>query len=225
MKTFTKNQLESMLAKHAAWIRGEAGGMQADFRDADLRWSNFIDADLRWANFSGANLSESCLSGANLCKANLRKANLRKANLSGVCFRGTDLSEADLSEADLSDAELSAANLHEADLSEADLSDANLKHAFLNRANLNGANLSGAVLTNAALPAGPAFQASAGKHLLTVYDGIAWIGCIKMPLKSLLRNYKEIGAEHGYSKPDIAIYGELLKLAAKHQSRVKRGIK
>jgi hypothetical protein len=185
MKTFNATKLAGILRRHAAWLRGDARGVRADF--------------------SGANLRGVCLCGANLSEANLSLANLHGAGLTG--------------------ANLSWANLHEADLSEADLSDANLKHAFLNRANLNGANLSGAVLTNATLPAGPAFQASAGKHLLTVYDGMAWIGCIKMPLKSLLRNYKEIGAEHGYSKAEIAIYGELLKLAAKHQSRVKRGIK
>jgi hypothetical protein len=101
--------------------------------------------------------------------------------------------------------------------------DAGGVRADLSRADLSCAYLGNALLTNTTLPG--VFQASAGKHLLTVYDGIAWIGCIKMPLKSLLRNYRKIGAERGYSKAEIAVYGELLKLAAKHQSRVKRGIK
>ena len=56
MKTYTPDELKKTLADHAAWLRGEAGGTQADLSGANL-WD---------ANLSGANLSGAILRGANL---------------------------------------------------------------------------------------------------------------------------------------------------------------
>ena len=72
-------ELKTLLALHAKWIRGEEGGERA--------------------NLSGANLSRADLSGANLSRANLIRADLSVADLSGA-----DLSRADLSGAYLSGA-------------------------------------------------------------------------------------------------------------------------
>ena len=79
-----KEELETVLADHAKWLRGE-GGSRANLRDADLR-----RADLRSAN----------LSRADLRSANLSHVDLRDADLSHVDLRSTNLSGADLSHND-----------------------------------------------------------------------------------------------------------------------------
>ena len=72
MKTYTKDELDKILADHALWLKGE-GGEQANLSWANLRW-----ADLSWANLRDANLR-----GANLSDADLRDADLSDANLRG----------------------------------------------------------------------------------------------------------------------------------------------
>ena len=109
------------LAKHAAWLENEPGGVRivtevgADLIYANLRGANLRDANLRGANLRGANLRDADLIGADLIGADLSYANLRDADLSYA-----DLSDADLSYADLSYADLSYANLRDADLSYAE---------------------------------------------------------------------------------------------------------
>jgi len=67
MRTFTKEQLSEILAKHKAWLNNEEGGERANLRNANLSC-----ADLSDANLSNANLSYADLSDANLRNANLR---------------------------------------------------------------------------------------------------------------------------------------------------------
>ncbi len=109
-------ELKIILANHDVWRRGEAGGVRANFRDADLRY-----ADLRGVDLVRANLCEANLVGANLSEADLRDANLKDANLS----------EADLRYADLRGAYLFEANLRRANFREANLLEANLSGAYL----------------------------------------------------------------------------------------------
>ena len=61
MRTFTKEQLAELLAKHRAWLNNEAGGERADLSSADLS-----SADLRFVNLRYANLSYADLSSADL---------------------------------------------------------------------------------------------------------------------------------------------------------------
>ena len=75
----TKEELQSILTLHSAWLRGEAIGKQADLRYADLS-----SADLSYADLSSADLRYADLSSANLSSANLRSADLRYANLSSA---------------------------------------------------------------------------------------------------------------------------------------------
>ena len=75
--TVTIQDLPTILASHAIWARGEAGGERANLSDADLRY-----ADLRNANLRGADLRYADMRGADLSGANLRGANLSDANLS-----------------------------------------------------------------------------------------------------------------------------------------------
>ena len=103
----TKDELKQVLAVHAKWVRGEAGGVQANLRSADLRSANLRSADLR--------------------SADLRSADLRSANLSGASLYGANLGGADLRSADLRSAGLYGANLSGASLYGANLSGANLK--------------------------------------------------------------------------------------------------
>jgi len=114
--------LDKILAKHAAWLRGEPGGQRADLCGADL-----------------------C--GARLCGASLRGADLREASLCWADLRGADLRGANLSEADLHGANLHGVNLSEANLSRANLDRANLSEAHLRGADLRGADLRGANLS------------------------------------------------------------------------------
>ena len=40
MRTFTKEQLAELLAKHRAWLNNEDGGERADLSSADLRYAD-----------------------------------------------------------------------------------------------------------------------------------------------------------------------------------------
>ena len=79
--THNGQKLGDILAKHALWSNGRAGGERANLRganlqDADLHCANLQDADLHRANLQGANLHRANLQGANLQGAALRGANL-----------------------------------------------------------------------------------------------------------------------------------------------------
>ena len=131
MKSYTTDELATVLANHAKWLRGEAGCVRA--------------------NLSGANLTSANLTGADLTSAYLRGADLRDANLADANLSGADLTGAYLRGANLADANLSGANLTSAYLSVADLTSAYLRGAYLRGANLRGAYLTGADLTSAYL--------------------------------------------------------------------------
>ena len=78
--------LDRVLARHAAWLRGDPDGERANLRDADLRNADMRNADLRVADLTNADLSG---------------ADLRNADLSSAVLRGADLTNADLRNADL----------------------------------------------------------------------------------------------------------------------------
>jgi hypothetical protein len=132
----TPEELEIILADHAAWLADSSRGTRA----------NLTRADLTGANLTRANLTRADLSEANLTWANLSEANLTRADLTGA-----NLTRADLTGANLSWAYLTGAYLSWAYLSRANLTGANLSWAYLTRANLTGANLSWAYLTVADL--------------------------------------------------------------------------
>ena len=50
MRTFTKEQLAELLAKHRAWLNNEDEGERANLSSADLSCANLSSANLRSAN-------------------------------------------------------------------------------------------------------------------------------------------------------------------------------
>ena len=70
----TAAEQQEVIRLHGMWRRGEAGGVRADLRCANLYRADLYGADLRCANLYGANLR---------C-ANLYGANLRGAKRGGV---------------------------------------------------------------------------------------------------------------------------------------------
>ena len=106
MRTFKKEQLSEILAKHKAWLNNKEGGERADLRYADLSYADLSCAGLRYAD----------LSYADLHNADLRYADLRYADLSYADLRNADLSYADLRNVDLRNADLHNADLRYADL-------------------------------------------------------------------------------------------------------------
>ena len=90
-------ELKTLLALHAKWIRGEEGGERANLSGANLSGANLSRADLSGANLSGAYLSRADLSVADLSWANLIRADLSGANLSGANLSVAYLSGAYLS--------------------------------------------------------------------------------------------------------------------------------
>jgi hypothetical protein len=77
MRTFTKEQLSEILAKHKAWLNNEEGGEIANLRNANLSYADLSYADLSYADLRDANLRNANLSYADLSYADLRNANLR----------------------------------------------------------------------------------------------------------------------------------------------------
>jgi len=50
MKTYTKEELKEILAKHHLWLEDEDSGERADLRSANLRYSDLRSADLRYSD-------------------------------------------------------------------------------------------------------------------------------------------------------------------------------
>jgi hypothetical protein len=143
--SYTPAELSEILAKHAEWLRGAAGGTRAYLTGADLAGANLTDA----------NLTDADLTGAYLTGADLAGANLTDAYLAGAYLTGANLTDAYLADADLTGADLAGANLTDAYLAGADLAGANLRGANLAGANLRGADLAGANLAGAEWEATP----------------------------------------------------------------------
>ena len=156
MKSYTTDELATVLANHAKWLRGEAGCVRAnltgaDLRDAYLAGANLTGADLRDANLAGANLADANLAGADLRDAYLAGAYLVDAYLAGANLAGAYLTGAYLADAYLAGAYLAGAYLVDANLVDANLAGAYLAGAYLVDANLTGANLVDAYLAGANL--------------------------------------------------------------------------
>lgn len=81
MKTYTKDELTTILTEHKNWLDGK-DGKRANLSYANLYSADLRNADLSYANLSYANLGYADLRNANLYSANLYSANLSYANLS-----------------------------------------------------------------------------------------------------------------------------------------------
>jgi uncharacterized protein YjbI with pentapeptide repeats len=87
MKTYTAEELATVLEAHSAWQAGTGRGQRAYLSGSDLR-----GAYLRGAYLSGAYLSGSDLSGSDLSGSDLSGSNLSGCDLSGSNLRGSNLS-------------------------------------------------------------------------------------------------------------------------------------
>ena len=106
MKTYTKQELDVIIAKHKLWIDCKEGGEKADLRGADLRYADLRGVDLYSANLRYADLRETNFTNADLRYADICEANLRGANLSYANLYGSNLTDANLSGANLTNAEI-----------------------------------------------------------------------------------------------------------------------
>lgn len=126
-------ELESVLASHADWIRQvlepgqDLGAGRANLKGNDLRDYSLEGVDLRSANLEGCDLSSCNLIGANLAGCNLTRANLK----------GADLRRARLRRANLSHANLEGALLQEADLRQVTFEGSNFESSSLKGAKLD----------------------------------------------------------------------------------------
>ena len=91
MKTYTSDELKSILESHVRYLVRDNAGERANLRYANLEY-----ASLGGANLVGANLVGADLRGANLEGANLKGAKLEGANLGGAKLEGANLVGADL---------------------------------------------------------------------------------------------------------------------------------
>jgi Pentapeptide repeats (8 copies) len=142
MKTYTEEELRTILILHEKWVNNKEGGQRADLSDSDLSHSDLSDSDL-----SDSDLSDSDLSHSDLSYSDLSHSNLFNSNLSGAGLSGANFSDADLSHSDLSHSNLFNSNLFNSNLSYSNLSDSDLSHSNLSGANFSGANFSDADLS------------------------------------------------------------------------------
>ena len=84
MKTYTPQELGSILHKHQLWLDNKDGGERADLSNSTLSGADLTGAILTGAILTGADLTGAILTGADLTRANLSWAKLRYANLTGA---------------------------------------------------------------------------------------------------------------------------------------------
>jgi uncharacterized protein YjbI with pentapeptide repeats len=153
-------------------------------------------ADLSKANLSGLNLYRANLHAATLCAADLSKANLSGANLSYADLRNANLNGADLCGADLFGADLTGANLINARLDRADFT-----RTYLYKTILENKNIMTFIFE---------------KHTAYFYGGKEIIiGCSTFSIDKLLKEYKKIGKNQGYTKEQIKAYVTFIKQCKK----------
>ncbi len=111
-----QEEIKKILEDHEQWLKGEPGGIRADFLEADFENANFQDANLEKALFIGATFRRAyfwCanLQGANLWGADLKGADLWGAGLTGANLQGANLQESNIQYANLTGSDLRSANL------------------------------------------------------------------------------------------------------------------
>ena len=102
MKTYTADELRTILDEHRKWRKGD-GGARANLTDANPAGANLAGANLTGANLTDAYLAGAYLTGANLAGANLTDAYLAGANLTDAYLRGANLRGANLTGAKTND--------------------------------------------------------------------------------------------------------------------------
>ena len=196
--------LTKILIDHKLWLN--SNGKEGE--RANLKGANLGDANLSGANLKGANLSGAYLISAYLEGANLRGANLYRAYLISAYLEGANLKGANLSGANLKGASLESANLKEANLAFANLEGVNLESADLKSADLDG------------IKGKQILTFSAGKHFAYACDGNIKIGCKTMTISEWLDTYEQLGEQEGYTKQQIHLYGNFIKLVSLNEENV-----
>lgn len=116
-----REELNSILRLHEAWLIGKEFGERADLHGADLHHARLQDADLQGAILRHSILEDSDLQGAILRGADLRQSDLRRSDLQSAILEDSELQGADLRGALLQHSNLRGAGLRHSDLRGADL--------------------------------------------------------------------------------------------------------
>ena len=116
-----REELNSILRLHKAWLIGKEFGERADLHGADLHHARLQDADLQGAILRGAILEDSDLQGAILRQSDLRQSDLRHSDLRYAILEDSELQGADLRGALLQHSNLRGAGLRNSDLRGADI--------------------------------------------------------------------------------------------------------
>lgn len=116
-----KEELNSILRLHKAWMNGKEFGERADLQGAILRGTDLRNSDLRGVILRGAILEDSNLQGAILRKIDLRQSDLRQSDLQSAILEDSELQGADLRGALLQHSNLRGAGLRHSDLRGADI--------------------------------------------------------------------------------------------------------
>lgn len=173
----------------------------------------------------------------------IKKIEGRKSPLGYTFSKENDLSHLDLSNLDLSNLDLSALNFCYSDLYGVNFSNSNLTHSVMVHTKLANSNFTGANLTNVnmsfallldsnmenAILNGTRFHFACtdgitGKKILTFIfnrhhayyvDGILTIGCTRLTPKEWLKSYKMKAKWEKYTKLEIKMYKQFIKICKK----------
>lgn len=114
----------------------------ANFRDADLSYTDMRDTNLTAAVLEKATLIRTWFTGARLDKASFARVEAYRSSFQKVIAKGTSFASAELQRAAFDGADLSYASFEKADLSRASFDEAILSGASFTYANLSRADLS-----------------------------------------------------------------------------------
>ena len=123
----------------------------------------------------------------------------------GQWLRGEEFGE----QANLSGSNLSGSNLRDSNLRGSNLSDTNLRGSDLSGSDLRGSDLSGSDLSDSNLII---FQFERHVAYFTGSDNMIRIGCNYMTIDKWIECFESIGQANNYSKNQIKMYGEFIKM-------------
>ena len=116
-----QEELNGVLRRHEAWLKGKLYGERAYLQGEVLCGADLQGKDLRHADLHGAKLRDTDFRNSDLRDTDFRHTDLRHADLRDTELQHTELQHADLRHADLRDTELHGAKLYQADMRDADI--------------------------------------------------------------------------------------------------------
>lgn len=90
-KAISQEELDQIMDKHEAWLRGEKSGERADLSNLDLSYLDIHDRNLSGADFKNARLCRTDMFNSDFVSCDFRRADMESPHIEHSCFYDADM--------------------------------------------------------------------------------------------------------------------------------------